>query len=416
MNPRFRQPTFRDNPLVSFDAHTGAGYNGRVMMMEWVFDLLLELTEDGYRATVHKSPAGTATVAFMLPLHRRDQHAVIQQLLGDAAGADEQQRNAQFTLARDIGGKLFGAVFHGPVLDLWRESWQAAYAARAGLRVQLGIGDDSALRALPWEYLYDDTREEFLALSVHTPVVRYVPAAHKIRPLVVTPPLRVLVVMAGPEGYPPLAIGRDWRALVDTVDYLAANGRMTFERLAKPTLLDLQRRLRQQPYHILHFVGFAVHDAQTQAGVLVFEDEMGRGRAINGDHLGRLLSDHYSLRLAIVEVRNAARVGGVDPAADVAEQLVRRGAPAAIYQPSRLRTRPSLAFLHAFYDALAAFRPVDVAMTEARRAIQLEESGASWGLPHLVSRITDGQLFEHYTPPPPAPKPRLYLRSVLTKK
>lgn len=52
-------------------------------------------------------------------------------------------------------------------------------------------------------------------------------------------------------------------------------------------LLDLQRRLRQQPYHIIHFVGFAVHDTQTQAGVLVFEDEMGRGRVINGDHLGR---------------------------------------------------------------------------------------------------------------------------------
>lgn len=61
------------------------------------------------------------------------------------------------------------------------------------------------MRALPWEYLYDETRG-FLALSVHTPVVRYLPAAHKSS-LVVAPPLRVLVVMAGPEGYPPLAIG-----------------------------------------------------------------------------------------------------------------------------------------------------------------------------------------------------------------
>mgnify|MGYP001393582654 CR=1 FL=1 len=131
---------------------------------------------------------------------------------------------------------------------------------------------------------------------------------------------------------------------------------------------------------------------------------MGRGRAINGDHLGRLLSDHHSLRLAVVEVRNAARVGGVDPAADVAEQVVRRGVPAAVYQPSRLRSRPSLAFLHAFYDGLAAYRPIDVVMAEARRAIQLEEAGAGWGLPHLVSRLPDGQLFERYAPPPPAPK------------
>ena len=120
---------------------------------------------------------------------------------------------------------------------------------------------------------------------------------------------------------------------------------------------------------------------------------MGRGRTISGEPLGKLLSDHYSLRLAVIEVRNAARIGGVDPAADVAEQVVRRGVPAAVYQPSRLRARSSLAFLHAFYDALAAYRPVDVAMAEARRAIQLEEIGAGWGLPHLVSRIPDGQLF-----------------------
>ena len=384
-------------------------------MTNWVFDLLLELTEDGYRAAVRRSPVGTAAAAFTLPLHRREQHAAVQHLLSDAS-ANEAQRNAQFALAREIGGKLFDAIFQGAMLTAWQESWQRAYAARASLRVQISIGDDPALRALPWEYLYDDTRDEFLALSVHTPVVRYLPATHQIRPLAVTPPLRVLVVMAGPEGYPPLAVGRDWRALIDTVDYLGADGRMTFERLAKPTLLDLQRKLRQQPYHIIHFVGFAVHEAQTQAGVVVFEDEMGRGRAINGDHLGKLLSDHHSLRLAIIEVRNAARSGGVDPAADVAEQVVRRGIPAAIYQPSHLRARPSLAFLHAFYDGLAAFHAVDVTMASARRAIQLEEAGASWGLPHLVSRIADGQLFERAAPPQPTPKPRLHLRSVLTRK
>ena len=80
------------------------------------------------------------------------------------------------------------------------------------------------------------------------------------------------------------------------------------------------------------------------------------------------------------------------------------------------RARPSLAFLHAFYDALAAYRPVDVAMVAARRAVQLEETGAGWGLPHLISRIPDGQLFEQPAPPPPASKPRLHLRSVLTRK
>lgn len=398
-----------------FDARPRAGYNGLVMATDWVFDVLLDLTEDGYRATVRQSPAGATTIAFEPPLQRRDQHAIIQRLLADP-GDDDALRIAQFSLAREVGGKLFDAVFAGPVLELWQESWRLAYASRASLRVQLSFGDAPLLRALPWEYLYDETRDEFLALSVHTPLFRRQPAAHAIRPFVVEPPLHVLVVMAGPDGYPPLAVGRDWRALIDSVDYLAAEGRMTFERLPKPTLLDLQRRLRQRPFHIVHFIGFAVNDVQTQSGVLIFEDEMGRGRAVSGEHLGKLLSDHYSLRLAVIDIRNAARVGGVEPGAEVTEQLVRRGLPSAVFQPSRLRARPSLAFLHEFYGAIAAFRPVDVAMAEARRAIQLEESGASWGLPHLVSRIPHGQLYEQYMPPPPAPKPRLHVRSVLDRR
>jgi len=385
------------------------------MTGDWIFDLFLDRTEEGYRATVRSSPAGAATIAFEPPFQRREQYAVVQQLLADP-GEDEAQRNAQFVLAREVGGKLFDAIFVGPVLELWQESWRLAYTSRATLRVQVSFGDVPFLRTLPWEYLYDETREEFLALSVHTPLVRRQTAAHAMRPLVVEPPLRVLVVMAGPEGYPPLAVGRDWRALLDAVDYLAAEGRMVFERLPRPTLLDLQRRLRQRNYHILHFIGFAVHDPQTQSGVVMFEDEMGRGRAVSGEHLGKLLSDHFSLRLAMIEVRNAARAGGVDPGADVSEQVVRRGVPAAIYRPSKLRARPSLAFFHEFYRMLAAFHPVDVAMAEARRAIQLEESGAGWGLSHLVSRIPDGRLFERYVPPAPVPKPRLYMRSVLTKR
>ena len=384
------------------------------MTTNWGFDLLLDHTEDGYRATVQDSPAGQAARFFDLPFRLREQHVAVQRLLVNP-GDDAQERNAQFALARELGGKLFDSLFAGPILALWQESWRRAYAARAVLRVRLGLSDAPELNALPWEYLYDDTRDEFLGLSVHTPLVRYQPLAHIIRPLPVEPPLRVLVVMAGPAGYPPLPVGRDWRNLIDTVDFLAADGRMTFERLARPTLLDLQRRLRQQQFHIVHFIGFAIRDAQSGEDVVLFEDEMGNGRTVSGQHLGKLLSDHYSVRLAILSVRNAVRTDGVDPAAYASEQLVRRGVPAAVYQPSKLRARPSLAFVHEFYAALAAFRPVDVAMADARRAIQLEEAGADWGLPRLVSRVPEGQLFERYAPPPPAPKPRLYMRSVLNQ-
>jgi hypothetical protein len=382
---------------------------------DWGFDLLLEHTEDGYRAGVLHSPAGEAWTSFTLPFAPREQHAFVQQLLADP-GKDERLRADQFLLARRVGGRLFEAVFGGPLLTLWQESWRRAYAERATLHLRLHLGDVEALRALPWEYLYDATRDEFLALSVHTPLVRFHERAHQMTPFPVDLPLRVLVVMAGPEGYPPLAIGREWRDLIDTIDHLAASRQLLFERLPRPTLLDLQRRLRQQPYHVVHFIGFSIYEPQTREGVLIFEDEMGRGRPVSGQHLGSLLGDHYSLRLAMVSSRNSARIPGIDPAAQVVEQIVRRGTPAAAFQPTKLLDRPSLAFVHDFYSALAKLGAVDVAMAEARRAVQLEEAGAGWGLPQLVSRVRDGKLFMLRPPPPPPAKPRFNLRSVFSPR
>lgn len=385
------------------------------MTVDWGFDLLLEHTEDGYRASVTQSPAGDAWAPFELPFSAREQHAFVQQLLADP-GKDEGMRSDQFMLARRVGGRLFETIFHGRLLDLWQESWRRAYAERATLHLRLRLGDTEILRALPWEYLYDATRDEFLALSVHTPLSRYYERAHQVLPFSVELPLRVLVVMAGPEGYPPLAIGREWRDLVDTVDYLAANRQILFERLPRPTLLDLQRRLRQQQYHVVHFIGFSIYAAQTREGMLIFEDEMGRGRPVGGQHLGALLGDHYSLRLAMVSSRNSARIPGIDPAAHVVEQIVRRGTPAAAFQPTKLLDRPSLAFVHDFYSALAKLGAVDVAMAEARRAVQLEETGAGWGLPQLVSRVRDGKLFVLRAPAPPPAKPRFHLRSIFASK
>lgn len=399
-----------------FDARYAGKYNQQVMGQEWAFDLQLEHTEDGYRAAVTQSPAGTAVAPFALPYKPREQTAILQRLAADP-GADEGHRADQFALARQVGGRLFATAFPPPILVLWEESWRRAYDQRATLRLRLSLGDALELHVLPWEYLYDDSRDEFLALSVHTPLVRYQPRSRQILPYPVVPPLRVLVVLAGPDGYPPLAVGREWRELLDTIDHLAADDRMVFERLPKPTLLDLQRRLRQHEYHILHFVGFSIYDPQTQEGVLMLEDEVGRGRAVSGQHLGKLLSDDFSLRLAVLSVRNAVRMTGLEPGAAVADNLVRHGLPAAVLQPTRLWNRPSLAFVHELYTALAAFEPVDVAIAHARRAIQLEEVGAGWGVPQLVTRLGSGNLFERKaTPPQPATvKPRLNLRSVLTR-
>ena len=142
------------------------------------------------------------------------------------------------------------------------------------------------LSGLPWEYMYDPSRAEFLSLSVHSPLTRYTGLMHQVEPIELPKPLRALVVVANPSSYVRFDGQGAWLGLLDTIDYLAADGKLVVERLPKPTLLDLQRRLRQGEYHILHFIGHSLFDSQTGEGQLVFEDEMGRSRLVSGEHLG----------------------------------------------------------------------------------------------------------------------------------
>ena len=43
-----------------------------------------------------------------------------------------------------------------------------------GLRVRLYLTDAPELAVLPWEYLYDPQREDFLFMTVETSLVRYI--------------------------------------------------------------------------------------------------------------------------------------------------------------------------------------------------------------------------------------------------
>jgi hypothetical protein len=62
----------------------------------------------------------------------------------------------------------------------------------------LGCARNDGLVALPWEFLYDP-RRGYVCLSTSTPLVRYIALPQPVRPLTVTPPLRVLGMEASPE-------------------------------------------------------------------------------------------------------------------------------------------------------------------------------------------------------------------------
>ncbi|NJN84598.1 MAG: CHAT domain-containing protein [Caldilineaceae bacterium] len=335
-------------------------------------DLTIEQTDEGCYGRILRSPAGQASSLFLVPFSPRE--------IADMPKKLSESDASPNSLARHVGQTLFRAFFQGDLLNCYQESRQIAAEAQSLLRIRLHMHRLPAFDSLPWETLYDPTRDEFLALSSHSPPVRYIDQMHHILPLHVRHPMRMLVVIANPNGYPRFDADREWIRLLDSLDHLALDGKLILERLYKPTLLDLQRKLREQDYAILHIIGHGVFEDQMLDAHMVFEDEVGRSRFVSGQHLGALMRDHYGLRLVTLDGRGV-RYAPKNPHATVAQEVVRRGIPAAIVLPPELSTAANLAFAQGCYAALADIQPVDQAVVAGRLLMLEEEQSEAWTLP-----------------------------------
>jgi tetratricopeptide (TPR) repeat protein len=356
------------------------------------FDLLVERSRRGFRAQVLNSPAGRASVDFRLPFSPVKLENFLLRL-GRTQRAVRRVESPAMQAAKTFGASLFQAVFAGDVKSCFWSSQEEAKRQGAGLRVRLRLGD-AELADLPWEFLYNPAVNRFIALSVHTPLVRYMDLPERIQPIAVTPPIRVLVMISTPSDYPPLDAEREWGKLNVAVSDLLDSGQLAIDRLDDATLSALQRRLRRADYHIFHFIGHGEFDQDAQEGVLILESENERGHRVSSQYLGMLLHDHGSLRVSILNACEGARCSRTDPFAGSAQSLVQQGIPAVIAMQFEISEEVAATFAHEFYGALADGYPIDAALTESRKAIFASGREVEWGTPVLYLRAPDGRIFD----------------------
>ena len=237
-------------------------------------------------------------------------------------------------------------------------------------------------------------RREFLALSTETPIVRYFDLAETVKPLAVTPPLRVLVMLSNPSDVDCLDVEKEWQKLKEAVGYLEERKLLIVERMHHATLSELQRRLRREQYHIFHFVGHGSFDQTTEESVLALEDEDGRKRLVSGPDLGIYLRDEPALRLVLLNACEGARGSRSDPFSGAAQSLVLKGIPAVIAMQFEVSDEAAIAMASGFYAALADDYPVDAALTEARKSVFAAGCTVEWGTPVLYLRAPDGRIFD----------------------
>jgi hypothetical protein len=364
------------------------------------FDLLVERDGEGFRVSVLSSPAGEGEAELKPPYSEEG----LQKILTRLADTRRDVRSAASPreTVKKLGTKLFEGLFRDQVGNLWVSSRERVKAANQGLRLRLRFREDAAIfESWPWELLFDPSRGRFLAQSNRTPVVRYLNLFNPTESLQAEPPLRMLVAIAQPSGYPGLDADREWERVRHALRPWIDQGWLRLERLERATLEELRRNLAD-PCHILHIVGHGHLDRKQSQGALVLEDETGRARIVQGDTLGAILAAQRELRLVVLNACEGARTLKDDPFAGVAQALVECRIPAVIAMRSRISDLAAVTFAEHFYDAIGRNMPVDVALAEARHGMLSRGDDLEWATPVLYTRSSDLRLFRF---PPPGSRP-----------
>ncbi|HKG95175.1 MAG TPA: CHAT domain-containing protein [Gemmatimonadaceae bacterium] len=362
------------------------------------FDICVERTPDGrrYRARVLNSPGGQAVTEFDAPLSPNDIE-LIRLKVSRPRGVTRGHSRAEVDTVKDFGARMYGALFGGEVGTCLQRSKDLAQAGgHTGVRVRLRLTEAPELAELPWEYVYQQSVNRFLSVSPQTPLVRYLDLPDRVRPLQVTLPLRVLVMISSPSNLDQLDASVEWQRLKDSFADLEGRGLVRLDRLDEATLPALRGRLKKEEYHVFHYIGHGSFDRKSGEGTLLLEDHTDGRRAleVSAERLGVVLHEETSLRLVFLNACEGARASANDLFAGTAQALVQQDVPAVIAMQFEITDGAAITFTHEFYKAVAEGSPVDAALAEARQAVFLDGNEVEWGTPVLYMRAADGRIFD----------------------
>ncbi|MCX4585680.1 CHAT domain-containing protein [Streptomyces sp. NBC_01481] len=347
-----------------------------------------------------RAPGGDAATSMGLPLEIKEldhQLAVINEAVLASSAIARRVATGDEEPVQLLGRQLFDSLISGDVRALYVASAQRAREEGAVLRLVLRIRPPELAR-LPWEFLFDSGRQDYLGLSL--PLVRYPQVMAPLQPLQVAAPLRVLGMVARPGDQDALEVDDEQRRLRAALAGLERDGLVQLAWVDGQTYGDLEDALDHGPWHAFHFVGHGGYDPDSDEGTIALVGEHGRTDSIGADDLSRLLGDHFTLRLVVLNACDTGRGSALDVFSSTAGALVRRGIPAVVAMQFAISDPAAIRFAQTFYQYVAKRLPVDASVMRARRALRrAKKDTLEWGTPVLYLRAPDGRVFDA-TPAP----------------
>lgn len=350
------------------------------------FDIHIGLDRgDGtYEVNADSLGRQTPRIVQTLPLQDQNFQDIAAYLRDLIAAADE---------AKEFGEALYQFLFPPEIDKLFGRSLDVAQAeGKKGLRVRLHMDPKATqLQQIPWEYCLDD--RDYLALNPDTPMVRYTPTDRASKSINVPETVRILVVMASPDGLDELDVAAETTLIESALQKLIADGRVQVEILPDATRRELRRVYRRYDPHILHFSGHGMLKEDGE-GAIVLQDEDGKPQPVDATDLLKLVRGS-STRLVVLSACETAAFGAESAAfMGVAPRLVWDGMSAVIAMQFSVPEEVARPFMQDFYEYLADGEPLEAAMTEARIGAAFDdEDSIFWAIPVLFMRAPDGNIW-----------------------
>lgn len=294
---------------------------------------------------------------------------------------------------REVGQQLFQALFTREVYGTYRASLGAAQHAGQQLRVVLRLAAPE-LATMPWETLFDPETETYLCQT--EPLLRHIPAPdYNQNPLDVSPPLRILGIVASPRDLPTLDVDAEKDHLSRALAGPVAEGRVELVWSRSGTWDDVQSMLLAGPWHVVHFVGHGDYDSRTDEGRIALVGPDGRAAMVRAVRLMALLSVAAPRpRLVVLNSCSSGEMSQSDLFSGTASSLVRSGIGAVAAMQFAISDSAAIAFAHGFYAAIANGRTVDEAARVGRISVMASPDGTlEWVTPALYVRGGSTQLF-----------------------
>lgn len=349
---------------------------------------MLHAGSGSYRTEVLASPAGDATAPLSLGSPPPELAMLLEGEPPIQHDLAQVHRAIQGSDPKRLGSWLFHALFGKDIKALYDASRGIARAQGYGLRLKLHFDpqakETAALASLPWELLYADDRRTYLALDAASPIVRYLQVPQPPPSLAIEAPLRIAILVGLP--------GTRWLDGDREIEELRKAWRLTraaeVSELRETTVESLRGEIRDGGFHVLHYLGHAYADPETEQGGLELRSRRRSLNAVDGGLLAQLLAGIETLRLVVLNACETGHRVGVGP------RLVEAGLPAVVGMQLPISDDGAIAFSRGLYPRLARGEPLDGAVTEARLSLcAARRPWIEWATPVLFLRSADGQLF-----------------------